>query len=113
LRPENGAEAPGEGTSEGAILEDSPEKGPIDVYDVIGMMLQQSIELSWQKLGLQPDFMTGRIETDLVQAKVMIDVASHLADTAIPQLDDADRRTVQNSIRDLKVNYVQRVGGQS
>ncbi|CAN1513360.1 Protein of unknown function DUF1844 [Fimbriimonadaceae bacterium] len=77
------------------------------------MMLQQSIELSWQKLGLQPDFMTGRIEPDLAQAKVMIDVASQLADAAIPQLDDADRRTVQNSIRDLKVNYVQRVGAQS
>ncbi len=77
------------------------------------MMLQQSIELSWQKLGLQPDFMTGRIEPDLAQAKVMIDVASQLADAAIPQLDDADRRTVQNSIRDLKVNYVQRVGSQS
>jgi len=77
------------------------------------MMLQQSIELSWQKLGLQPDFMTGRIEPDLAQAKVMIDVASQLADAAIPQLDDADRRTVQNTIRDLKVNYVQRMGSQS
>ena len=90
-------------------MEANESSKPVDGYEVLGMMLQQCVELSWQKLGLQPDFMTGKISPDLSQAKALIDAASAIGDILLPQLEDGDRRTVQNSIRDLRVNYVQRL----
>jgi hypothetical protein len=41
-----------------------------------------------------------------------IDAAAALAGVIEPQLeDDADRRRVQNLVRDLRVNYVQKAEG--
>jgi hypothetical protein len=85
------------------------EKQPVDLYEVLGYMLQQLTEVSWQKLGLQPDYITGKIEPDLTQAKLGIDVISHVASLIEPKLDEADRRVLNNTVRDLRLNYVNRV----
>ncbi len=72
------------------------------------MMLDQISAVSWQKLGLQPDIMTGKTERNLAEAKVAIDVTAHIADIIEAQLDESDRRTVQNLVTSLRLNYVQK-----
>ena len=42
---------------------------PIDVDQVIMVMIDQMAGIAWQKLGLQNDLITGKIEKDLTQAK--------------------------------------------
>ena len=63
------------------MSDESVENGrkPIDVYVFLGVMLEQISSIAWQKLGLQPDIITGKLEPDLVQAKTAIDVTAELA----------------------------------
>ncbi len=81
------------------------------VYDHIAVVLDQMAGVAWQKLGLQPDIVTGKIEPDLDQARVAIDIVSFLAGKLEPQLDADDQRTIQSLVRDLKINFVQKGGG--
>jgi hypothetical protein len=81
---------------------------PIDVYTVIVAMVDQMSSIAWQKLGLHPDIMTGKLVQDLEQAKVAIDLTTHLATFIEPQLDDEDKRRMHGLIRDLRLNYVEK-----
>ncbi len=83
-----------------------PDGEPIDVYTVIAFMVDQLASLAWQKLGLQPDMVTGRLEKDLAQAKVAIDVTTHLSTFVEPNLDESDKARIHNLIRDLRMNWV-------
>lgn len=87
----------------------SETPSPLDVYEVLAVMLDQAASLAWQKMGLQPDMMTGKVHQDLAQCKAAIDAASALAAVVEPKLDEDDRRQIQNLLRDLRVNYAQRV----
>lgn len=93
----------------GNMTDTSTPAGPIDVNEVIAIMLDNMASIAWQKLGLQPDPMTGTIAKDLGQAKMAIDAASALSELIQGVVDDADRRSLQNLIRDLRVNYVEKV----
>ena len=81
------------------------------VYDHIAVVLDQMAGVAWQKLGLQPDIVTGKIEPDLDQARVAIDIVSFLAGKLEPQLNADDQRTIQSLVRDLKINFVQKGDG--
>ncbi len=82
---------------------------PISVATVLFETVEFMTALAWQKMGLQPDMMTRRLEPDLDEAKLAIDAAAALSEIILPQLDsEEDKRQIQNIIRDLKVNYVQR-----
>ncbi len=70
-------------------------------------MAEQLSSLAWQKMGLQPDFVTGKIETDIAQCKAAIDAVASIARIIEPQLDDEDRRRMQNLVRDLQINFVE------
>jgi len=89
-----------------------PEEGktaePLSVYAVITVMVDQMATIAWQKLGLQPDMMTGKLEKDTAQAKVAIDLTAHLAGFIEPQLDDEDKRRIHGLVRDLRINYVEK-----
>jgi hypothetical protein len=90
-----------------------PTKAP-SVYDHVAMMIQQMAHVCWAKLGLQPDTITGKLEQNLPEAKVAIDVISSLVAVLEPQLDDEDRRQLHGMLRDLRINFVQKnteVGG--
>lgn len=92
-------------------VEDSGPKAahePLDVYAVVMGLLEQMAAISWQKLGLQPDIMTGRVESDMAQARVAIDLTAHLAGVLESKLDDEDRRRVQGLVRDLRINWVEK-----
>jgi hypothetical protein len=92
-------------------MSDQPNAEPIPVGHVLAMMIDQVSDLGWQRMGLRADMMTGKIEKDLDQAKLAIDACSQLADLLIPHLDDEDKRQMQNLVRDLRVNYVEKSQG--
>ncbi len=81
---------------------------PVSVYAVIMTMVDTMATIAWSKLGLQPDLATGRIEKDMEQAKVAIDLTTHLASFIEPQLDEDDKRRVHGLVRDLRMNYVEK-----
>ena len=86
------------------------EPVPLSVYDLIAFSIDQFAEVAWQKMGLRPDPMTGKEDVNLPEARVAIDMASRLAETLDPHLDDDDRRQVQARLSDLRINYVKRAG---
>lgn len=85
---------------------------PADVNEILMEMTQFMAALAWQKMGLQPDMVTGKIEKDIRQAKLAVDVATSLAGHLEPQLDDDDRRQIRNMVSDLRINFVQQSGGE-
>ena len=85
------------------------ETEPINIYDALGIMTDQIASIAWAKLGLQHDMITGKIEPDFSQAKVAIDLVAHLTSVLDSQLDDEDRRRMQVLVRDLRLNYVEKI----
>ncbi len=88
--------------------EHNEQAEPLDVYSIVAMMSDQLAMIAWQKLGLQPDMMTGRIDKDLEQAKVAIDLISQMSIFIESKLDESDKRRIQGLVRDLKLNYVEK-----
>ncbi|MFZ4506946.1 MAG: DUF1844 domain-containing protein [Fimbriimonas sp.] len=90
------------------MSQDAEPKEPISVEAVLMMMVEQLSSIAWQKLGLQPDFVTGKIERDLAQAKLAIDATADLTKHVDSKLDEEDRRKLSSLIRDLRINYVEK-----
>jgi len=80
----------------------------MSVYDILAILIEQMASVSWQKLGLQHDAMTGKIEPNYVEAKVAIDVTAGLVQQLESQLDEEDKRKLHGMLRDLRINYVQK-----
>lgn len=78
----------------------------MSVYPLIMIMVDQFASVAWQKMGLQPDPMTGKIHQDLEEARVAIDVAVGLAAFLKEKLDDDDQRRIDSLVRDLRMNFV-------
>ena len=93
------------------MSEDIPQSSAPTIYDHLAVILDQMSGVAWQKLGLQPDMVTGKIEPDLAQARVAIDVVGYIASQLETQLDDEDKKHVHSLVRNLKVNFVQKQGG--
>lgn len=91
--------------------DEDPLPEPISVYQVIMIMTEQMASIAWQKLGLQPDPLTGTLAKNLDEARVAIDVTAGLAAFMEPSLDAEDKRKIHDLIRDLKVNYLQARSG--
>ena len=90
------------------------EPKPIDVFEAIAQMVDLLSSIAWQKMGLQNDMVTGKIHKDLGQAKAAVDATAALVTILEPALDEEkDKREVQNLVRDLRINYVQKSGGDS
>jgi len=82
---------------------------PINVYDFLTVIVDQMAAIAWSKLGLQPDPICGKVAKDIDQAKVAIDVTTHLSTFILPRLEDEnDKRRLHNLIRDLRLNYVEK-----
>jgi len=90
------------------VSEEAQEKTPLSVYDLMVVMIDQTASVAWQKLGLQPDMLTGTIHKDIPQAKVAIDLVSYLAGQVEVKLDEEDRREMQKLISNLRLNYVEK-----
>lgn len=88
--------------------DEKTERKALSVYDMVMVMTDQMAAVAWQKLGLQPDMVTGQIEQNLEEAKVAIDITTQLASFIEPRLDDADKREIHTLIRNLRLNYVEK-----
>ncbi len=80
---------------------------PIDVKQVLMVATHQLAVIAWQKMGLQPDFITNKIHKDISQAKLAIDAANALSEVYLDKLDDAEKNALQSLLKDLKLNFVQ------
>jgi hypothetical protein len=89
------------------------EKEPLSVYAVLATFVDQMSAIAWQKLGLQHDFITGKLEPDVEQARVAIDVVAKMVDVLEPECDEQDRRQLQSLVRDLRLNFVAKQKGTS
>lgn len=81
-------------------------KEPLSVYAVLATFVDQMSAIAWQKLGLQHDFITGKLEPDVEQARVAIDVVAKMVDLLEAECDEQDRRQLQSLVRDLRLNFV-------
>lgn len=81
---------------------------PLSVYHLLTVMVDQMAAVAWQKMGLQPDPLTGKIHVDLGEAKLAVDVTAGLAAFLEPKLDEEDKRRIHSLIRDLRLNYVEK-----
>ena len=81
-------------------------KEPLSVYAVLATMVDQMAAIAWQKLGLQHDFVTGKLEPDVELARVAIDAVAKLVDILEADCDENDRRQLENLVRDLRLNFV-------
>lgn len=79
---------------------------PLSVYMLLAVSLDQFASVANQKMGLQVDPITGKLDRDLKQAKIAIDVANRLVEAMDPELDEEDRRQVQALLSDLRLNFV-------
>lgn len=89
------------------------ESASIDVYTMLTIMVEQMASVAWVKMGLQSDPISGKTEKDIAQARLAIDIAHDLAKRLESQLDEPDKRQIDNLLRDLKINFVTQSGEQS
>ncbi|MBS1706319.1 MAG: DUF1844 domain-containing protein [Armatimonadetes bacterium] len=90
-----------------ASTDENTPKGPLNTFEFLAIMCEQLASVAWSKMGLQPDLLSGQIHKDPVQAKAAVDAYAALTEILSPQLEDEDKRRVQNLLRDLRVNYVE------
>jgi len=88
--------------------DDSAQKEPLDVYQMLAALVDQLASISWQKLGLQPDIITGQIHQDLTQARTAIDATAKLSEVLETVLDEEDKRRIHGMVRDLRINWVEK-----
>jgi hypothetical protein len=89
--------------------QEEEKREPVSVYEHVARMLEAMAVISWQKLGLQPDMITGKVVANFAEAKVAIDTTAFLASQLESELDDEDRRRIHGMVRDLRINYVQKM----
>ena len=89
-------------------MADEAPKSPPSVFDHLALMLDQMAAVSWQKLGLQPDPITSKMDRNLHEAKVAIDTSAFLANALEQNLDEEDRKRVHSLITNLRINFVQK-----
>ena len=90
-------EAPGE--------EETPQS--VDVYGIAKWVIGIMTGAAWQYMGLQTNPATGKVEKDMVQAKVAVDTVVFLSDLISPHLEESERRELRSLVNDLQVNFVQ------
>ena len=86
-----------------------PGAGPlptIDVYSLLHVSVAQLASVAWQKMGLQADPFTNKIEKDVEQARLAIDCAAALVEKLLPHLEKHQARDYQTLLTDLRLNFV-------
>lgn len=85
------------------------ENASMDVFSIIHYSISLYIASAWQMLGLVPDPLSKKIHIDLQQAKIAIDCADYLAGQLRSHVEEETLREYQRQIRDLKVNYLDKI----
>lgn len=87
---------------------DGKSQQPLRVEGLLHYCVQMFAQFAWQKMGFMADPATGKLDQDLAQARVAIDVLSHLAEHLEPMLGEQERRDLRNLLTDLRVNFARK-----
>lgn len=85
----------------------------LHVDGLLRYSVQMFGQFAWRKMGFVPDPATGKVDEDMAQARIAIDVLSHLIEHLEPMLDDRERRDVQNLLSDLRINFARKSAGKT
>ena len=99
-------EAPAEQAEEPSLEDIAGGLPPIDVYSLLGSFLGLLGAQAWQWMGLVKDPSTGKIEKDLVQAKIAIDAVAALAAQLEGKVSASESGELQAMLSDLRINFV-------
>lgn len=102
--PSATAEAPkGEEAQE---AQDAPET--LNMYDLLRMMLGMCVQQAWIHLGIQLAPGAKELKMDLPQARLAIDTVAYIKEALAAQLQEAEKREIEQILATLRLNYVQR-----
>lgn len=87
-------------------MAESPQ--PLVVEELVVMMIDQLAAVAWQKMGLQPDVISGQIDKNLDGARLAVDAVAALVPLVENNLDENDRRELHNLTRNLRLNFVEK-----
>ena len=90
----------------------SGELRPLDVYMVLRAAVNQFSSAAWQMLGLHADPFTGKVQKNIEQARIAIDVTAFLVEKLLPHLQGQEARDYQALLTDLRLNFVRQAGEQ-
>ncbi len=98
------AEAPkGEETEE---AQEAPET--LNMYDLLRMMLGMCVQQAWIHLGIQLAPGAKELKMDLPQARLAIDTVAYIKEALAAQLQETEKREIEQILATLRLNYVQR-----
>ncbi|MDH7568528.1 MAG: DUF1844 domain-containing protein [Armatimonadota bacterium] len=113
-----GPEAAKTAQTESSAQEEAPQHATggddeVNVFDLLASFVGVLHGLAWQKLGVVANPATGRLETDLEQARVAIDTVRFLVECLERKLEPAETREMRRMVMDLQMNFVRRSTGGS
>lgn len=94
--------------AEEAQAQGSEEEAEADVLSLLMYVLSLLGASAWQHLGLVMSPVTKQVKQNLPQARLAIDTFEAILDKAAPGLDESTANQLRQSLRDLKVNYIER-----
>ncbi len=100
------AEAPSEPAQEPSMEDIAAGLPPVDVYSLLRTFIGMLGAQSWQWMGLVKDPSTGKIEKDLVQAKIAIDAVAALVAQLEGKVSASESAELQGMLSDLRINFV-------
>lgn len=107
------AETPEE-PDEAAAEEQAPpeesegDRPDINVYSLLRMSIGMYTEQAWIHMGVRMDPNKQTTETNLRLAQVAIDTVAFIAEKLQPDLDDVEKREIEQVLANLRINFVQR-----
>jgi len=87
-------------------MEFTPEQKQQALFMQLVIMFQQA---AWAHLGKVPNPMTNKIERDLEQARMSIDMLDMVKTRTKGNLSDDENRLLEHALRELKLNYVDEI----
>ena len=85
-----------------------PEALQLDMYSILRMMFGMCVEQAWVHLGLQLAPGAKETKLDLPQARLAIDTIAYIKDALGDNLEEAEKREVDQTLTTLRMNFVQR-----
>lgn len=85
-----------------------PEALQLDMYSLLRMMFGMCVEQAWVHMGLQLAPGTKETKLDLPQARLAIDTIAYIKDALGDNLEEAEKREVDQTLTTLRMNFVQR-----
>jgi len=103
--PEHNEESAG--PEEESFQSEQPEaQAAADVFSIAKWVIGIMAAMAWQYMGLQVNPGTGKVEKDLIQARIAVDTVVFLGDKIHPHLSETERKEIRSLTSDLQVNFV-------